>query len=273
MANAECQTFSAFGIWHSSLTWYIPAVDPAPPIIEPSPTATILPIDRAAAALEVVLCSGFPTQIIIVIVLNGLGMKMRLADGGLSPPFVFALTLLDTLVLVGLVVFFLRAHRESFREQLLGWRPKAREVLFGMALIPASFLVVISVRDVVHLVAPWLRNVPHNPLQDLVRNRWEAVIFAFVVMIAGGVREEIQRGFVLRRFEQYLGGGTAGLVIFSALFGLGHLEQGRDIALVTAILGAFWGGIYLRRRSIVGPMAAHAGFNLAQVVTFLILGG
>ena len=60
-------------------------------------------------------------------------------------------------------------------------------------------------------------------------------------MIAGGVREEIQRGFVLRRFEQYLGGGAIGLVVFSVLFGLGHLEQGRDVALATAVLGAFWG--------------------------------
>ena len=198
-------------------------------------------------------------------------MKERLADGRLSPPFVFALTLLDTILLVGLVIFFFRMHRESVRD-LFGVRPKVREVLFGLALIPASFFVVIAVLLAVHLVVPGLRNVPHNPLQDLVRDRWDAAVFVFVVMIAGGVREEIQRGFVLRRFEQYLGGGTVGLVIFSALFGLGHLEQGRDVALATGILGAFWGAIFLRRRSIVGPMVGHAGFNLLQVVKFLTLG-
>ena len=247
-------------------------MDPAPPIIEPSATATILPIDRAAAALEVILCSGFPTQIVVITILTLLGMKVRLADGQLSPPFVFALTLLDTIVLVGLVVFFLRMHRESVRD-LFGLRPKAREILFGLALIPASFFVVIFVLLVVQLVVPGLRNVPHNPLQDLVRDRRDAVVFAFVVMIAGGVREEIQRGFVLRRFEQYLGGGAVGLVIFSALFGLGHLEQGRDVALATGILGAFWGAIFLRRRSIVGPMVGHAGFNLLQVMKFLTLRG
>jgi membrane protease YdiL (CAAX protease family) len=146
-------------------------------------------------------------------------------------------------------------------------------MLLGLVLIPTSFFVVITVLVLVQIVAPWLRNVPHNPLQDLVRNRWDAVIFAFVVMIAGGVREEVQRGFVLRRFEQYLGGGAVGLVVFSALFGLGHLEQGRDVALATATLGAFWGFIFLRRRSIVGPMVGHAGFNLAQVIKFLTLGG
>jgi uncharacterized protein len=241
-----------------------------PPVVQPP---AVLPIERAAAALEVLLCSGFPTQIVIITLLSAFGMKVHLANGDLSPPFVFALTLLDTVLLVGLVIFFMHAHRESFSEQLLGVRPKGREVLFGLALIPASFFVVVGVLLLVQLVVPSLRNVPHNPLQDLVRSRTDAVIFAFVVMIAGGVREEIQRGFVLRRFEQYLGGGAVGLVIFSALFGLGHLEQGRDVALATAILGAFWGAIFLRRRSIVGPMVAHAGFNLAQVAKFLTLGG
>ena len=101
---------------------------------------------------------------------------------------------------------------------------------------------------------------------------WMRSCSRFVVMIAGGLREEIQRGFVLHRFEQYLGGGAAGLVVFSTIFGLGHLEQGYDVAVATAILGAFWGAIYLARRSILAPMVGHAGFNLAQVAKFLTLG-
>ena len=105
-----------------------------------------------------------------------------------------------------------------------------------------------------------------------MRTRLQAILFAAVVMIAGGVREEIQRGFVLRRFQQYLGGGFVGLVAFSAAFGLGHLEQGHDVALATAALGAFWGAIFLVRRSIAAPMVAHAGFNLSQVAKFLIIG-
>jgi membrane protease YdiL (CAAX protease family) len=250
-------------------------VEPAPELIEPPvvlPPA-VLPIERAAAALEVILCSGFPTQILIITFLTLAGMKVRLDDGKLSPSFIFTLTLLDTLFLVGLVVFFMRAHRESVREQLFGRIRVWREMLFGLALIPASFFVIIAVLLIVQLSVPGLRNVPRNPLQDLAQNRWDAVIFVFVVMIAGGVREEIQRGFVLRRFEQYLGGGVVGLVLFSLLFGLGHLEQGRDVALATAVLGAFWGAVFLRRRSIVGPMVGHAGFNLAQVVKFLTFGG
>jgi membrane protease YdiL (CAAX protease family) len=175
-------------------------------------------------------------------------------------------------LLIGLVIFFLRAHNESPRAVLTGWRPPAGELLFGIVLIPVSFLVIIAALTILQFVRPTLHNVPHNPLQDLVHTRLEAVIFALVVMIAGGVREEVQRGFVLHRFERYLGGGLTGLVLFSAVFGLGHLEQGYDIAIATGILGAFWGAIYLRRRSILGPMIGHAGFNLAQVAKFSVFG-
>jgi membrane protease YdiL (CAAX protease family) len=255
-------------------------VDPTPDFYQPPasgpPTEVpprLLPIERVAAALEVILCSGFPTQIIVLTILSTFGYKARLADGSLSPHFVFALTLIDTALLVGLVLFFLRSHRESPRLVFLGERPVGRELLFGVALIPASFFVVVGVLIVVQFVMPSLRNVPHNPLQDLAQTRVDAIAFALVVMVAGGVREEIQRAFVLRRFEQYLGGGVTGLVIFSMIFGLGHLEQGYDVAIATAVLGAFWGAIYLRRRSILGPMVGHAGFNLAQVVKFVTIGG
>ena len=241
-----------------------------PPVALPP---AVLPMHRVSAALEVILCSGFPTQIVIILLLSAFGMKVRLPNDKLSPSFIFTLTLLDTVLLVGLVVFFIRSHGESVREQLFSSGRQGRELLFGLALIPASFFIVILVLLMVQLVVPGLRNVPHNPLQDLAGSRRNAVIFIFVVLIAGGVREEIQRGFVLRRFEQYLGGGAVGLVVFSALFGLGHLEQGRDVALATAVLGAFWGSIFLRRRSIAGAMVGHAGFNLLQVVKFLTLGG
>ena len=86
----------------------------------PTAARPILPVERVGAALEVMLCSGFPTQLIIITILNSMGMKSRLANGGLSAPFVFALTLADTVLLVALVLFFLRVHHESPRLTLFG---------------------------------------------------------------------------------------------------------------------------------------------------------
>jgi membrane protease YdiL (CAAX protease family) len=80
----------------------------------------------------------------------------------------------------------------------------------------------------------------------------------------------LQRAFLLRRFEQYLGGATIGVVVLSAGFGLGHAVQGWDAVITTGVLGALWAVVYLRRRSIVAPMVSHAGFNSLEVLRVIL---
>ena len=235
------------------------------------PLRRVLPADRVAAILEVILCSGFPTQLLLIAVLAGFGLPVRAAEGGLSPRFVFTVSLLDAAFVAGLVVLLLWAHRESVRDVLFGHVAVVREVLLGIALIPLVFVVVILVLLLVLTYAPFLHNVARNPLEDMLTNRTNAAMFAVVAMIAGGVREEVQRGFIVHRFGQYLGGGALGVVTYSVLFGLGHFEQGYDATIATTVLGAFWGVVYLRRRSIIAPMVSHAGFNLAQIIKYLSL--
>jgi membrane protease YdiL (CAAX protease family) len=90
-----------------------------------------------------------------------------------------------------------------------------------------------------------------------------------VLLAAGGIREEIQRAFLLHRFDVWLGGPIVGLAVTSIGFGAGHLIQGADAAVTTGLLGAFWGYVYFLRKSCVAPMVSHAGFDLVQVVQFL----
>ena len=231
----------------------------------------IFPFERAAAILEIVLCSGFPTQLLLIGVLRGFGMPLQLPQGGFNPAFVFTVSLLDAVFVVALVVLLLRAHGESVREVLLGRGRLLKEALVGIALIPVVFFVVVLILGLILTVAPQLHNVPRNPLEDMLRDGTDAAIFAVVVMIAGGLREEVQRGFIVHRFGQYLGGGLVGVLFYSVLFGLGHYEQGYDASIATAALGAIWGLVYLRRGSVVAPVISHAGFNLAQVLKYLAL--
>jgi membrane protease YdiL (CAAX protease family) len=231
----------------------------------------VLPTQRATALAEVILCSGFPTQVLLLAMLTAAGLPIRTTAGQLSPTFVFVLSLLDTLFVLALVLFFVRSHQERARDVLLGSRPIRREIALGIGLLLPIFLLLLGVLAVILTVAPWLHNVPRNPLEDMLQNRRDALMFAVVAMLAGGVREEVQRGFILHRFDQYLGGGWVGLVVYNALFGLGHIEQGYDAAIAIAVLGAVWGIVYLTRRSIVAPMVSHAGFNLAQLVKYLVL--
>lgn len=243
----------------------VPADGPAGP--------TVLPVQRVGAFIEIILCSGFPTQIILLGVLTSLGLEMQTEAGRLSPSFVAILSLADAVLVTALVFFFINAHRESAREILLGRRPIFREALVGIILMPVLLLFVFLLLALILTFAPQLHNVARNPFEDMLQTRTDTAAFAVVVLIAGGMREEIQRGFILRRFEQYLGGGALGLIIFSALFGLGHIDQGIDAVIATGLLGAAWGAVYLLRRSIVAPMVSHAAFNLAQLLKYVTLAG
>jgi membrane protease YdiL (CAAX protease family) len=223
-------------------------------------------VAKGRALLEVLICSGYPTQVLILGILKSAGMAPTADHAGLSLRFVSLLSVLDAILVIAFVLVFLRANGEHPGDALLGTRSPARETALGLLLVPVSFLVAFSVIAAVNLAAPWLHNVARNPFEAVLQTTRQQVVLAFVVTIAGGLREEIQRAFILRRFEQSLGGAVLGLVLWSATFGLGHLSQGRDVAIATATLGAFWGLVYLRRRSVVSPAVAHAGFNLSEIL-------
>jgi membrane protease YdiL (CAAX protease family) len=209
--------------------------------------------------------------VIVFRALTQLGMRPWDADGGWSPTFVIAMSLIDMVLVLGLVFLFLRAHREPVSEFLIGARRPAREVLLGIALIPAAFMLVVVVLALILAFKPALHNVPVNPFERMLQTPRDALVFAVVVMLAGGVREEVQRGFIIRRFDQYLGGALVGILIYSTVFGLGHLDQGYAAAIATGVLGAGWGLVYRARRSVVAPMISHAGFNLAQLLKYVSL--
>jgi membrane protease YdiL (CAAX protease family) len=232
----------------------------------PDPRHRLLALqDRIISVLEVLLCSSYPTQWVIAGALPALGIAPRTADGQLSIWFVSSLALADTVALIGLICLFLAARGESIRGLLLGSRPIRPEAMSGLRLIPVALVIAMAALGLSQLAAPWLRTVVRNPLRDLADTWFDASIFGLVVIVAGGVREEVQRAFLLDRFERSLGGKAVGVVVTSASFGAGHAVQGLDAAFATGLLGAFWAVTYLRRRSIVAPMISHAGFNILEL--------
>ena len=242
------------------------------PVLEPValPTPAPSPVHtRVSALIEVMLCSGYPTQLSLVLLMTSLGMSIHTSTGGLTPSFIFILSLVDAVLVVSLVCFFIAARGERVSAVLIGNRPVVREALTGILLIPAVFIVVAIVLRLLLVAVPQLHNVPLNPLAAMVQNPRDAIIFALVVMVAGGVREEVQRGFIVHRFDQHLGGAWFGVAAYSVAFGMGHLEQGWDAVVATGMLGAIWGAVYVVRRSIIAPMVSHAGFNLLQLVSFI----
>jgi membrane protease YdiL (CAAX protease family) len=228
-------------------------------------------MERLGAFIEVLLCSGLPTQLLVFSVLTAMGMNARTPDGGWASPFVITMSLVDMVLVIGLVCLFLRAHREPIRDFVLGGRRVLGEALLGLALIPAAFVLIVVLLAVLLAIEPGLQNVTVNPFERMLQTSRDAAIFAFVAMFAGGVREEIQRAFIVRRFDQYLGGGLLGVAIYGTIFGLGHLDQGYAAAIAIGVLGAAWGCLYWVRQSVVAPIVSHAGFNLAQLLKYMAL--
>jgi membrane protease YdiL (CAAX protease family) len=276
------------------------ALPPAAPVLRAATPGQ----QRLTAVAEIVLCSSLPTQVVLGALLVQFGLAPTVQGGGLSLPFVFTVSILDTALLIVLMTLFTRAHGDSVSELWLGprrpapergsdqpflafdappleigsggdgahhrgplVRPIVREALLGLSLVPVVFMLVVVLLLAVRAAAPVLHNVPSNPLEEMARGgAINAAAFGVIAIVAGGIREELQRAFLLRRFERHLGGGTVGVIVTSIAFGLGHAVQGWDAAVTTGALGAFWAVLYQHRRSSVAPMVSHAGFNSMEVL-------
>lgn len=248
-------------------------------IIEPSPTidpaaAPIPPAPRRpsqwATWAEILLCSGYPTQIVIGTVLVAAGMSPGTSPETLSPRFVFALSLIDTVVLLSLIVVLLVRRGERPRDVFFGDRPAFPEMAFGVFTVPFVFSAVLVLMVSILRFVPELHNVPQNPLENFLGTQVGVWMFLFVAIVAGGVREELQRAFLLHRFKHDLGQPWLGLLIASIAFGLGHTMQGNDAAIVTGVLGAIWGAMYLVRGSALASMVSHSLFNSAELLRIFL---
>ena len=244
---------------------------PATPIEnEPAGAAVPPAAPRARPAwqawAEIGLCSGYPTQIFLGELLKDLGIAPQTADGSLSATFVFALSLADTVVLIGLASWLLIRNGERPRDVFLGRRRPAEEAVVGVLSVPFVVALVVVLSLMIRALIPSLRNVPVNPLEGLLGTQTGLLAFLFVVIVAGGVREELQRAFLLHRFRNDLGSAGLGLLVTSLAFGLGHTLQGWDAAILTGALGATWGVIYLTRGSAIAPMVSHSLFNTGELL-------
>jgi membrane protease YdiL (CAAX protease family) len=227
---------------------------------------------RVRALIEVLLCSGYTTQLLIMGALAAFGIVPLDANQQLSPRFVFLVSAIDTVLLLSLIALLLHWNAENPRDLFFRRGTTASELVAGVALTPLVFALVIAVQIAVHTWAPSLRNVPVNPFQALIGSPAKLAAFIVLVLVAGGVREELQRAFLLHRFEQHLGGAKVGLLVTSVAFGLGHTLQGWDAAVVTGLLGLFWGLVYLRRRNVIATMMSHSLFNTGELlIAFLAL--
>jgi membrane protease YdiL (CAAX protease family) len=244
------------------------ATAPIPPVIDPPLSPP--PRKQWTTWVEIVLASGIPTQFLILGVLVTAGIMPMLPDGSLSRRFVMVSLLTDTVLLLGVIIFLLRRRGERPAGVFFGGRPPLPEIGAGVLSFPLVIALMVTLMLVIRRFVPSLHNVAENPLEKMLGDDLSIYLFLIVVILAGGVREELQRAFLLHRFRGDLGQPWLGLVITSLAFGLGHQLQGLDAAVVTGTLGAIWGAMYLTRRSALAAIVSHSLFNSAQLVVLLM---
>ena len=237
--------------------------------------------------MEILLCSGYPTQIVLGQLLILAGLPPALPDGSLdwygwgfpgfrtpafhlSSTFVFVLSVADTVLLLSLIVFLLVRRGERPLEVFFGSRPLLPEIGAGILSVPFVITVMIAFMLTIQRFVPRLHNVPNNPLEGFIGAGASLWMFLVVVIVAGGIREELQRAFLLHRFRGDLGQPWLGLFITSLSFGMGHTLQGLDAAIITGTLGAIWGTMYLTRRSALAGMVSHSLFNSGELLRAIL---
>src|SRR4030095_1238805 len=210
--SATCDTSATF----FNLSSLIEPSTTIPPVTEP---VTRPPRPTWPAWVEILLCSGYPTQILVGQLLVAVGINPLLPNGSLSSTFVFLLSMADTVLLVGMILAFLLRRGERPAEVFFGGRPALGEIRAGILSVPFVIGVMVALMLVVRRFVPALHNVPDNPLEGLMGTGVSLWTFLAVVIVAGGVREELQRAFLLHRFRGDLGQPWMGLFITSLAFG------------------------------------------------------
>src|SRR5215471_8589513 len=106
---------------------------------------------RLVALSEVVLCSGFPTQLAIGGTFAAFGDNAFTDSGALSMRYVVGLSLIDSVLVTGLVFLFLVIHGERPRDVLLGDRRVSSEAVTGVPMTFVALALAMGVVATTHL--------------------------------------------------------------------------------------------------------------------------
>lgn len=228
---------------------------------KPSPPS---PSERVGALLEVILCTDVLAFLIAALPFLILGISH---DQLLTVPrYTCVLLLLESAIILAQIYALLRLRGQGWSE--LGWpRKVSRELAIGVLFVPACFACTIVLALLIRRFWPEIAS-DKNLLLESITSRSDLVFFLIAGVLAGGVKEEVQRAFVLRRFDRYLGNVYIGWILWSIYFGLGHQLQGKDNALGAGLLGLLFGGLYLARGNFIATVVAHGLFNTITLIGY-----
>ncbi len=235
---------------------------------EPVPIPHLNCVNKLQAAFEIFLVSGIVSSFAAAF-----PFYRKLTAGGSPLNDVYLLCayiLLEAGITLGLLVLILRVHDERLAD--LGFRVDRRlvDLFLGLALVPVLFLLSAAISTGFQRYLP-THFSSRNPLLEVIHTKRQLGLFMVSALVAGGVKEEIQRAFILTRFRTYLGRAWMGLMLWSIAFGAAHYVQGWQGIVAAGVFGLIFGAVYLVRGSLIAPMVAHGLYDSAVLLGYWFL--
>jgi len=221
--------------------------------------------ERLQALFEVLLLSGIVSGLLAAVPISLLTESGE--DLLQNPRLVVGSLLLEASITLALLLAVLKAHRQSLGQiglRATHWRADA---LIGILLIPLLLIVNVVVSELMRIYLPD-HFIESNPLTEMIKTPGDLALFIICAVLVGGIKEELQRAFILKRFESHLGGAKLGLVLWSIAFGVGHYVQGLQGMVTAGILGLVFGIAFLIRGRLTAPMVAHGVYNAAALLGY-----
>lgn len=181
------------------------------------------------------------------------------------------IALIKTVTFV-LLIALLKGQGDGFKS--LGWKNRKwlPQLLWGTLFGLLTFVLInILLTPLLNAIYP-----SQGAGSDIMAHftdmsiLWIWVLFA---ILGGGLVEEFQRVFIITRFEKWKGKKVVLLILLidAISFGIGHLYQGATGAISAALTGIIFGLIYLRKRSFIEAITAHAIYDVIGITVGHIL--
>ena len=222
---------------------------------------------RLRAVFEILLISGLVTSFLASLIMAAIFGRDRLVILDTNANFLVTFLLLESAATFAILWILIKTHRETLPDLGLRKMQWKTNVLLGLLLAPLLLLINGVVSMVFHLFLPQYA-LERNPLTDTIQSPGQLALFILAAIIAGGIKEELQRAFILRRFQHHLGGSTIGVIVWSLVFGVGHYVQGAQGIFVATVYGFILGIFYLTRGSLIGPITAHAVYDTLALLLY-----
>ncbi len=227
--------------------------------------------DRIQALFEVFLLSGLISSFLAALPFAALGSNrsgLLMSD----VRFMAVFLLLESCITFSLLALILKYHKESIRSIGWKWNRWKPNMFLGLALVPVLFMINAIVSFALRTYLPQFYT-ERNPLTEIIHTPQQLALLIFSALVAGGIKEELQRAFILNQFRRYLGGAGAGLILWSLAFGAGHYVQGVQGIFIATVYGLIFGIIYLISGNLIAPIVAHCAYDTLALLGYWLFSG